>query len=112
MSPPPPLCVQPPRGRMAPATNARTIEVGSVPRRLRYAMVIEWADGNWSAYVPDVPGCVTVGDTPEEVERNMREALALYVDGEPVEQVPEPTTGVGYVEVELDLDAAVFNVGS
>ena len=42
---------------------------------MRYAIVIEKAEGNYSAYVPDLPGCVTVGDTVEELIDNIREAV-------------------------------------
>lgn len=68
---------------------------------LRYAVVFEKADHNWSAYVPDVLGCVACGDTLEETRQLMAEALALHLgamreDGEPI---PPPTTEVGYVEV-------------
>ena len=61
---------------------------------MRYAIVIEKAERNYSAYVPDLPGCVTTGKTVEETESNIREAITLYIetlreDGRPV---PEPTT--------------------
>ena len=61
----------------------------------KYLVVIEKAeDGSYSAYVPDLPGCVSCGDTPEEVKGLIREAIEMYIediiaDGEPV---PEPTT--------------------
>ena len=46
-----------------------------------YVVVIEQAeDGSYSAYVPDLPGCVSCGDTPTEVRENIKEAVALYVD--------------------------------
>jgi predicted RNase H-like HicB family nuclease len=52
-------------------------------------VVIEKADGNWSAYSPDLPGCIATGDSREETERHMHEALQLHVegmieDGEPI----------------------------
>lgn len=55
-----------------------------------YVVVIEKAsDGSYSAYVPDLPGCASCGDTPEEVQRLIEEAVALHIDslrqhGEPV----------------------------
>ena len=59
-----------------------------------YAVVYEWAGKNYSAYVPDLPGCVACGDTLDETEQLMKEAVELYIntlkeDGKPV---PEPTT--------------------
>ena len=66
----------------------------------RYAVVIEKADGNYSAYVPDLPGCVATGDTPAEVEREIREAIQFHLDGmrEDGLSIPEPTTALAYVE--------------
>jgi predicted RNase H-like HicB family nuclease len=54
-----------------------------------YLIVIERGDGNYGAWAPDLPGCVAVGDTIEECEREMREAIQFHVeglraDGEPV----------------------------
>ncbi|MBI1375220.1 MAG: type II toxin-antitoxin system HicB family antitoxin [Phycisphaera sp.] len=70
---------------------------------MRYAIVIERAGDNLSAYVPDLPGCVTTGATVEEVERNIREAIALHVEGllEDGETVPEPTTRCEYIDAEV-----------
>ncbi len=62
---------------------------------MEYVVVIEKAeDGSYSAYLPDLPGCVACGDTPEEVRREIREAVRLHIEslrrhGEPV---PPPTT--------------------
>ncbi len=66
-----------------------------------YLVVYEWAGSNWSAYSPDVPGCIAVGDTREEVERNYKEALEIYLDelkarGLPL---PEPHADAGRVAV-------------
>lgn len=68
---------------------------------MRYPVVIEKAEGNYSAYVPDLPGCVTVGDTIEQVKKNIQEAIELHLeslqeDGLPI---PKPTTECDYVEV-------------
>ncbi|HZP84276.1 MAG TPA: type II toxin-antitoxin system HicB family antitoxin [Chthonomonadaceae bacterium] len=59
-----------------------------------YLVIFEWAGNNYSAYVPDLPGCIATGKTLEATERNMKEAIELYIealreDGKPV---PEPTT--------------------
>ena len=48
---------------------------------MRYAVVIEKADGNYSAYVPDLPGCVATGDTVKAVEVEIREAIRFHIDG-------------------------------
>jgi predicted RNase H-like HicB family nuclease len=48
---------------------------------MRYAIVIENAGSNYSAYVPDLPGCVATGATVEEAERSIREAIELHLEG-------------------------------
>ncbi|MBY0577931.1 MAG: type II toxin-antitoxin system HicB family antitoxin [Burkholderiales bacterium] len=68
---------------------------------MRYAIVIENAGNNFSAYAPDLPGCVATGATLEEAEREIREAIAFHIvglreDGLPV---PLPTSQVEYIEV-------------
>jgi predicted RNase H-like HicB family nuclease len=72
-------------------------------RALKYAAVVERGEGNYAAYVPDLPGCVAVGDTREEVEQNIREALAFHLDGlrEDGIAVPEPATWTILVEAEV-----------
>jgi predicted RNase H-like HicB family nuclease len=59
-----------------------------------YVVIYEWTGKNYSAYVPDLPGCVAAGDTLEETERLMREAITLYIETlrESGQPVPEPTT--------------------
>lgn len=66
---------------------------------MRYAVVIEQAQGNYSAYVPDLPGCVAVGDTLDEVEQEIRDAIHLHIEGlkEDGLPVPPPTTLAEYV---------------
>jgi len=68
----------------------------------KFAIVIEEGEENLSAYVPDLPGCITTGRTVDEIERNMREAIELHLSGlrENGEPVPEPHTAVGYVELQ------------
>lgn len=68
---------------------------------MRYAIVIEKAGSNFSAYVPDIPGCVATGNSVEETERHMREAIRFHLEGmqEDGEAVPEPSSSVEYVEV-------------
>ena len=68
---------------------------------MRYAIVIENAAGNYSAYVPDLPGCVATGSTVEETERAIREAIQFHLDGmrDDGMPIPQPTSRVDYVEV-------------
>lgn len=68
---------------------------------MRYAIVIEKADGNYSAYVPDLPGCVATGTTVEATESAIREALAFHLDGmrEDGIEIPVPSSRVEYIEV-------------
>jgi predicted RNase H-like HicB family nuclease len=67
----------------------------------RYAVVVERAGANYAAYVPDLPGCVATGETVEETERLLREAIELHVAGlrEGGLQVPDPSSAVDYLEV-------------
>lgn len=66
-----------------------------------YAVVLERTDNNYAAYVPDLPGCVATGRTRKEVERRIREAIELHLDGmrEDGEIPPRPTTSVATVEL-------------
>jgi predicted RNase H-like HicB family nuclease len=68
---------------------------------MRYAIVIEDAGGNYSAYVPDLPGCVATGDTPAATEQAIREAIEFHLDGmrEDGTPIPPSTSRVEYVEV-------------
>ncbi len=68
----------------------------------RYAIVIEDAGSNLAAYVPDLPGCVATADTEEEIERLIREAIALHLEGmaEDGIPIPEPSSRVEYVEID------------
>jgi predicted RNase H-like HicB family nuclease len=67
---------------------------------MRYAIVIEKADANYSAYVPDLPGCVATGPTIEAVEQDIRDAIRFHIaglkaDGQPI---PAPTSIAEYVD--------------
>jgi predicted RNase H-like HicB family nuclease len=69
---------------------------------MKYAIVIEHRSGsNYSAYAPDVPGCVATADTLEEVRRLMKEGIEFHLEGmrEDGLAIPEPTTAVDYSEV-------------
>ena len=67
---------------------------------MRYAVVIEKAEGNYSAYVPDLPGCVATGATVKEVETEISEAIRFHIEGleEDGLAVPEPSAIADYVE--------------
>lgn len=68
---------------------------------MKYALVIEKAGDNYSAYAPDLPGCVSTGRTVDEAERNIREAIAFHIEGlrEDGQPIPEPTTHVAELEI-------------
>jgi len=68
---------------------------------MRYAIVVEKAGNNYSAYVPDLPGCIATGSTIEETERKIREAIELHIEGmmEDGLPIPQPTSTVQYIEV-------------
>ena len=68
---------------------------------MRYAIVIEKAEKNYAAYVPDLPGCVATGETIEETEQQIREAIDLHLRGmrEDGLPIPEPSSSVDYVEI-------------
>ena len=68
---------------------------------MRYAIVIEKAEKNYAAYVPDLPGCVATGATIEETEKLIREAIELHVEGLRADglSVPEPSSKVEYVDI-------------
>ena len=67
---------------------------------MRYAMIIEAGDQNYSAYLPDLPGCVATGRTLDEVRERMREAIELHLAGmrEDGLPIPKSTTLADYVE--------------
>ncbi len=68
---------------------------------MRYAVVIENSGCNYSAYVPDLPGCIATGATESEVEQQIREAIEFHLDGmrEDGTPIPPPSSRVEYVEV-------------
>ncbi|WP_413172346.1 type II toxin-antitoxin system HicB family antitoxin [Anabaena azotica] len=70
---------------------------------IEYTVIYERGETNWGAYVPDLPGCVSIGDTLAEVQENIKEAIELYLevlkeDGKPI---PKPFTEVGKVAVTI-----------
>lgn len=68
---------------------------------MRYAVVIEKAEENYSAYVPDLPGCIATGASVAEVEVEIREAIEFHIDGlgEDGSVVPAPSSQVEYIEI-------------
>ena len=68
---------------------------------MQYVIVIEKTENNYGAYVPDLPGCVAVAETREEVDRLIREAIALHLESlrEEGSPIPKPTTTSDLVEV-------------
>lgn len=67
---------------------------------MRFAVVIEKAGAGYSAYVPDLPGCVATGPTVKDVEREIREAIRFHIDGlkEDGHAIPAPTSIADYVD--------------
>ena len=68
---------------------------------MRYAIVIEKAGNNYSAYVPDLPGCVATGANVEEAEAQIREAIEFHLEGmrEDGLPIPQPSSKVEYIDV-------------
>ena len=68
---------------------------------MQYSVVIEKTDNGYSAYAPDLPGCIAAGDSPVEVEELIREAIIMHLESlrEHGDPVPEPQTSVALVEV-------------
>jgi predicted RNase H-like HicB family nuclease len=70
---------------------------------MKYTVIIEKGPTNYGAYIPDLPGCVAVADTREEVISLIREAVIFHMEGmvEDGETIPEPTSAAIEVEVQL-----------
>ena len=68
---------------------------------MRYAVIIEKGKRNFSAYVPDLPGCVATGKTRKAVERELREAIRFHLDGmrEDGISIPKPTSTCDYIDL-------------
>lgn len=68
---------------------------------MRYAIVVEKAGNNYSAYVPDLPGCVATGTTVKEAENEIREAIEFHIEGliEDGLPIPQPASIVEYLEI-------------
>ena len=74
----------------------------------RFLIIIEQGKQGYGAYSPDLPGCVAVGDTQEEVEKNMRAAITMHLQGmlEDNEPIPVPQTIAEYVDIAFPTSAA------
>ena len=69
----------------------------------KFLIIIEQGSHNYSAYVPDLPGCIATGKTVEEVKANMREAIRMHLEGmiEDQEEIPAPQTLAEYLDIEI-----------
>jgi predicted RNase H-like HicB family nuclease len=68
---------------------------------MKYLIVIERTGTSFSAYSPDLPGCIATGNTRDEIEREMKSAITLHLDGLKVEgmAIPQPSSSSSYVEI-------------
>ena len=69
-----------------------------------YTVLYEWGKRNWSAYVPDLPGCIATGKTRKQAERLIREAIEFHIEGLRArgQQIPEPSIQAGVVSVAVE----------
>ncbi len=67
----------------------------------KYLVIFEKANGNYSAYSPDMPGCIATGKTRQEAEKNIKAAIAFHIEGLAKDglPVPEPASFTEYIEV-------------
>lgn len=74
----------------------------NTPKHLRYPIIIEKGPNNYGAYSPDLPGCVAVGDTVEQVKERMQKAIEMHIQGmiEDGDPIPEPSDA-GWVDISL-----------
>jgi predicted RNase H-like HicB family nuclease len=72
-------------------------------KMIKYPVIIEKAQGNFSAYSPDLPGCVATGSTAEETLIRMKEAIRFHIQGLKKEglAIPEPSAEVKYIEITI-----------
>jgi len=69
----------------------------------KYAVIYERGPKSWSAYVPDLPGCIATANTRPQLEQQIRAAIEFHIEGlrEHGEAVPEPSTEAGFVEIAV-----------
>jgi len=67
----------------------------------KYLVIFERAGDNYSAYSPDIPGCIATGSTRDEVEKNIKEAISFHIEGlaKDGSPLPEPVSFTEYIEV-------------
>ncbi len=70
--------------------NKATIGEKLLRKKINFTVLIEKAANNYSAYSPDLPGCVATGKTPEEAEKNMVEAIQMHIEGLKEDHLPIP----------------------
>lgn len=70
---------------------------------MKYLIIIEKTKIGYSAYAPDVPGCIATGETKDEIERNIKEAIEFHLEGLRLENMvlPKPSTYSNYVDVAV-----------
>ncbi|HID27941.1 MAG TPA: type II toxin-antitoxin system HicB family antitoxin [Methanosarcinales archaeon] len=70
---------------------------------VKYTIIIEKAEGNYSAYCPDLPGCIATGSTVEETVKRMKDAMKLHIDGLKQEKIdiPKPFTNAISIDVAV-----------
>lgn len=68
---------------------------------MRYAVIVEEGETSFGAYVPDLPGCVAVAESKDEVLRLIEEAIEFHIDGlrQDGQPIPEPSSSIEYVEI-------------
>ncbi|MBA2677064.1 MAG: type II toxin-antitoxin system HicB family antitoxin [Ktedonobacteraceae bacterium] len=74
--------------------------------KYRYLVLIEKGENNYGAYAPDLPGCGTIGDTPEEALKNAQEAISLHLEGMLRDNDPIPPAAhiaADFVEVDIEV---------
>lgn len=75
--------------------------------RTKFAIIVEWGPSNYSAYAPDIPGCIATGRTVEDTVSSMREAIEFHIEGlrDMGEPIPKSTSLCEYVEVDVPTPA-------
>jgi len=70
---------------------------------MKYAVVFEGGENNFAAYVPDLPGCISTGQSKEEVAENIREVIEFHIEGLKLtgQPVPKPSSWVGELEIAV-----------
>ncbi len=77
------------------------MKIRDIIKMHKYLVIFEKADGNYSAYSPDLPGCIATGETRKDTEKNIKEAISFHIEGlmKDGQPLPEPSSFTEYVEV-------------